>query len=97
MLVLQRGAIDVLTFDPTGVVVSRSQLDQATPIVQIPVAAWHTCVVEGPDTVVVEIKPGPYRPSEFCDWAPEEGGKDVGEFMRWVTSAECGQEGKTEC
>ena len=74
-----------------GEVVSRNRLDSANPVVQIPVGTWHTCVVREPDTVVVEIKPGPFRPNEFCRWAPEEGGAEVEEFLDWIASAEPGQ------
>jgi cupin fold WbuC family metalloprotein len=94
MLVLQHGSIDILIFDETGEVLGRSRLDEAAPIVEIPVAAWHTCVVWEPGTLIVEIKPGPFRPNEFCNWAPEEGGKEAVEFLHWVTSAEPGQKWK---
>ena len=83
--------MDVLVFSEDGEVISRNQLDAATPVVQIPVGAWHTCIVRDPDTVVVEIKPGPFRSNEFCQWAPEEGGEGVGEFLDWVASAKRGQ------
>jgi hypothetical protein len=69
------GCIDVLTFDEIGVIQGRIQLDTRTPIIQIAVATRHTCFVRTPDTVVIEIKPGPYRPNEFCDWAPDEGAR----------------------
>ena len=91
MLVLHRGSMEVLIFREDGEVVSHNRLDPANPVVQIPVGAWHTCVVREPDTVVVEIKPGPFRPNEFCQWAPEEGGAEVGEFLDWIASAEPGQ------
>ena len=95
MLVLHRGSMDVLIFSEDGEVVSRNGLDSATPVVQIPVGAWHTCVIREPDTVVVEIKPGPFRSNEFCQWAPEEGEGDVGEFLDWVASAKPGQKWRT--
>ena len=91
MLVLHSGSMDVLVFSEDGEVISRNQLDAATPVVQIPVGAWHTCIVRDSDTVVVEIKPGPFRSNEFCRWAPEEGGEGVGEFLDWVASAKRGQ------
>jgi hypothetical protein len=60
-------------------------------MVQIPVSAWHTCVVHEPDTVIIEVKPGPYRPNEFADWAPEEGNERAAQFVAWATGAEIGQ------
>jgi cupin fold WbuC family metalloprotein len=91
MLVLQRGCVDVLTFDEKGNVQSRNSLDRTAPIVQIPISQWHTCIVREPDTVIIEIKPGPYQPNEFADWAPEEGHEQAAEYLRWVTSAKTGQ------
>jgi len=72
-------------------VLSRITLDRAAPIVQIPLTIWHTSVVREPDTLVVEIKPGPYAPNRFAEWAPEEGTERAGPFLRWVTSAETGR------
>jgi cupin fold WbuC family metalloprotein len=94
-LILQRGCIDVLTFDEIGVVQGRIQLDTRTPVIQIAVATRHTCFVRTPDTVVIEVKPGPYRPNEFCDWAPEEGGLDAASYLSWLGSAQPGQKWKS--
>jgi len=91
MLVLQSGCMDIVTFDADATVLSRMTLDRAAPIVQIPLTVWHTSVAREPDTIVLEIKPGPYAPNRFAEWAPEEGGERAGPFLRWVTSAESGQ------
>jgi cupin fold WbuC family metalloprotein len=91
MLVLQRGCMDVLTFGENGDVRSRVTLDRTAPILHIPVSAWHTSIVREPDTVVVEIKPGPYHPNEFAGWAPAEGDEHAEKFLLWATSAETGQ------
>jgi dTDP-4-dehydrorhamnose 3,5-epimerase-like enzyme len=52
-----------------------------TPVVQIPAGTWHGFVVLEPDTVVMELKPGPYRPSEFAGWAPPEGDPSATSFL----------------
>ncbi|HEX5846586.1 MAG TPA: WbuC family cupin fold metalloprotein [Rhodoplanes sp.] len=91
LLILQSGAADILILGQAGEVLSRSRLDRTSPMVQIPVSAWHTCVVHEPDTVIIEVKPGPYRPNEFADWAPEEGNERAAPFVHWATRAEIGQ------
>ncbi len=91
MLALQNGCMDIVTFDADGTVVSRITLSRTSPIVQIPRLVWHTSVVREPDTIVVEIKPGPYAPNRFAGWAPEESSERTEPFLRWVTSAETGQ------
>jgi cupin fold WbuC family metalloprotein len=91
MLILQRGCVDILIFDDNGKVQSRNTLDRMTPIAQIPISQWHTCIVREPDTVIIEIKPGPYQPNEFAGWAPEEGYEQAAKFLHWVASAKIGQ------
>jgi cupin fold WbuC family metalloprotein len=91
MLVLQRGALDILFFDSQGLFERRARLEPSSPVIHIPMGRLHGCVVHTPDTIVVEIKPGPYRPNEFADWSPEEGHVQANEFMRWASSVTGGQ------
>lgn len=91
MLILQSGCADILTVSGTGEALRRIRLDRGSPVIEIPMAEWHTCVVHAPDTVIMEIKPGPYRPNEFADWAPEEGSDRAAEFVEWATHADIGQ------
>jgi cupin fold WbuC family metalloprotein len=91
MLAVLRGCLDILIFDRDGVVIERSALDQTSPVAQIAVAHWHTCFVREPGTVIVEIKPGPYRANEFADWAPEGEQERAGDFLGWIASAAVGQ------
>src|SRR5262245_36465956 len=41
MLVLLRGALDVLIFGPEGELVQRLAMSVAAPVVQIPLGTWH--------------------------------------------------------
>jgi len=90
MLVLQSGRADILIFDETGRLLRRANLDRATPIAEIPMAEWHGCVVREPDTVIMEIKPGPYQANEFAQWAREEGHPEAASFVQWATGAGIG-------
>jgi cupin fold WbuC family metalloprotein len=87
MLVLQRGRLGVLSFGGDGELLSRDELSVAAPVIQIPVSTWHGAVVLDPDTLVLEIKPGPYRPNEFAAWAPEENAADSARLVRWAETA----------
>jgi cupin fold WbuC family metalloprotein len=73
MLVLLRGRIDVLFFSDAGLLAERQVLTVASPVVQIPMSMRHGCTIAAPDTLVLEVKPGPYRPNEFIAGTPEEG------------------------
>ena len=45
---------------------------------------WHTFFALEPDTVVFEVKPGPYDPAtdkEFAPWAPAEDAPDAASYL----------------
>jgi cupin fold WbuC family metalloprotein len=90
MLVLHRGRLDVLAFTQDGVLLARHRLDGSAPIVQIPAKTWHVGIALEPGTIVMEVKPGPYRPNEFADWAPEENTPAAGDLVAWLEGATVG-------
>ena len=76
-LVLQ-GAMGVLLLDPGGAVIQQLHLDAKGPLrgVEIPEGVFHTLVALAPDTVMFEIKQGPYQPAsdkDFLGAFPAEG------------------------
>jgi cupin fold WbuC family metalloprotein len=91
MLVLQQGRGKLLSFSDGGYLLDRLETSTSSPIVQIPLGAWHGFLVLEPDTAVIEIKPGPYRPNEFAQWAPEEGDASALRFVEWANSTELGR------
>ena len=82
MLILLGGRGEVLRFGEDGKLLGRVEMSAGAPVVQIPMGAWHSFVAREADTAVMEVKPGPYRPNEFADWAPPEGDPHVPEFVR---------------
>jgi cupin fold WbuC family metalloprotein len=84
MLILLKGGGELLEFSEDGKLLSRIEMSADAPVAQIPVGAWHGFVVREAGTAVMEVKPGPYRPNEFADWAPAEGDARVPEFMRSI-------------
>jgi cupin fold WbuC family metalloprotein len=90
MLVLQQGRGALLIFDGKARLVDRIQLSPIASVVQIPIGMWHGFVVLERNTTVLEIKPGPYVPNEFADWAPKEEAVNAGRFVKWATSAAVG-------
>jgi cupin fold WbuC family metalloprotein len=81
MLALLRGRCDVLQFSPQGQLTGRIEMSATCPIVQIPVGTWHGLYVCESGTMMLEVKPGPYRPNEFADWAPPEGDPAVPGYL----------------
>jgi cupin fold WbuC family metalloprotein len=81
MLALLRGSCDLLQFDPQGRLIGRVAMSAASPIVQIPIGTWHGLYVREKGTMLLEVKPGPYRPNELADWAPSEGDPAVPGYL----------------
>lgn len=96
MIVLLRGRFDFLIFDPQAELVQRLAMSVASPVVQIPRGTWHSGVALAPETLVLEIKPGPYRPNEFAPWAPEEGEPASGAFVHWAAGARVGSKWRSQ-
>ena len=90
MVVLLQGRGDLLRFDGSGCLMDRIELSSTTQVAQIPAGVWHGFVVREKDTAVLEIKPGPYRPNEFADWAPEEGAPEAERIVNWLSAAKLG-------
>jgi cupin fold WbuC family metalloprotein len=90
MIVLLRGRLDLLIFDKQARLLQRLALETASPVAQIPPARWHGGVALQSQTLVLEVKPGPYRPNEFADWAPPEGDTGAAAFVGWATQATAG-------
>jgi cupin fold WbuC family metalloprotein len=86
MLVLLQGRGELLSFHADGEISARVEMSPATPVVQIPAGAWHGFVVLEQDTAVIEVKPGPYQPTEFAEWAPAEGDPKAPAFQQSLAS-----------
>jgi len=91
---LLAGELDLLIFDAKGVVQDRVRLRQGgTAIVEIPHDCWHSLLFMAKDSAGLELKPGPYAPSEdkdFAAWAPAEGQPGAAELLAWMREAAVG-------
>jgi cupin fold WbuC family metalloprotein len=93
-LVLQ-GSAAILTFDDNGCVTEKFVISNRGPIygAEIPSNTWHTIAAREINTILVEIKPGPYSPTaqlDFASWAPQEGAAESSLFEKRFRSAEVG-------
>lgn len=80
-LVLQ-GAIGLLIFDSDGQLIERHRLSAAGPLRGIELAEnqFHSLVALEPDTVMFELKQGPYQPTQDKDFLsafPGEGSEQA--------------------
>lgn len=71
--VVLQGAVGLLMLDAQGQVLQRERLDAAGPLRGIELAEdqFHTLVALAPDTVVFEVKQGPYVPAADKDFLPQ--------------------------
>jgi cupin fold WbuC family metalloprotein len=92
MLTLVGGAGDFLVFSGDGAVRERIRLGaDATRLVQIAPGQVHGFVALEPGTLVLEVKPGPYRANEFVDWAPAEGTSEATALLDRLARAQAGE------
>jgi cupin fold WbuC family metalloprotein len=78
-VILLQGMLGYVSFRDDGMPQDDSflllDLDRGVLGCDIRPGVWHTIFALVPDTVVFEVKPGPYSPAndkDFAPWAPEE-------------------------
>lgn len=83
-----QGRIGVLEFSAEGVVRGQWLLEGGraeASLVDIDAGVWHGLAVLAPDTVILEVKRGPYDAAsdkQFPAWAPEEGAPESAPLLR---------------
>ncbi len=88
IFILLRGKLIIFIFDNSGKITNQIELSQTSGNlgIEIPADTWHSLIVSEPNTIVFEVKKGPYTPlnnEDFADWAPHPDNlKAVGEFMK---------------
>lgn len=85
LMLLLEGAVSVLILTPEGELLERVELSATgTRLLELPPFTWHTLVCQAPDTLLFEVKEGPYTPAsnqDFAAWAPGEGQPDASRFL----------------
>ena len=83
-----QGALGLLEFTPEGEILGKWKLVAGQPahcLADIEAGVWHTMVSLAPDSVMLEVKRGPYDPlsdKKFPGWAPEENAPGSGDYLR---------------
>jgi cupin fold WbuC family metalloprotein len=77
-----RGSVLILIFDENGSVVSSTEISPKKEIygMEIEAGVWHSLIVLEPNTVVYEVKKGPYAPltpDNIASWAPDPADKET--------------------
>lgn len=92
IFLLLRGKVVVFTFDDEGNITEKFLLDPMAGSygAEIKPDVWHCLLVLERDTVVYEVKPGPFAPldpNNMAPWSPEPNDeKGVKEYMNYLAS-----------
>ena len=84
-LCLLEGELEFLVFSESGEILDRLALTPQNPLIDVEPGLWHGMIIKRPDTVIFEIKIGPYDPTtdkNFAPWAPEEKSPKVADFLQ---------------
>tara|TARA_R110000850_G_scaffold17330_5_gene53491 strand:+ start:570 stop:965 length:396 start_codon:yes stop_codon:yes gene_type:complete len=86
-IMVMEGEMGFLTFDEDGEVISTHRLGTGS-MIDIEERVWHGVLALAPDTIILEIKRGPYDDSDkvFADWAPGEGDADAKKYRETLES-----------
>ena len=92
LFLLLDGETAAVVFDDAGNVTETAVLRRGgARAVEIAGGVWHTLLALAPDTLLFEVKPGPYAPvtdKDFAAWAPAEGAPECADFLtRWTALA----------
>ncbi|MDF1529632.1 MAG: WbuC family cupin fold metalloprotein [Sedimenticola sp.] len=90
-----QGETCLIIFDPAGTITQRFMLSERshTQGIELPPGTWHTLYPVNKQSIILEIKQGPYNPdfaAVFADWAPEESEPESVLFLQWLHHAETG-------
>ncbi len=95
LTVILSGKLVILVTDSNGRVSERIELDADGPVrgIELPAGTWHTSASAAPDTVILEVKSGPYdvkTDKDFASWAPPEGSPECIAFEQKIRQARPG-------
>ena len=84
--IVLRGALAFFTFDDGGAISECLEIRAGGEVfgVDLEPGVYHTFFALEPDTVVYEVKDGPYSPATdkaFPDWAPREGTPEASGYL----------------
>lgn len=93
-LLVMSGCLGFVTFDEEGRVLTAHRLEVGD-LVDIEARVWHSVLALAEDTIILEIKRGPFNEEDkvFAAWSPEEFSPEAPAHLAWLTGLVNG----TEC
>lgn len=95
LMLALRGAVSLILFNSEGIVKEKLELSQGESVngIEIEPNTWHTVLPITGDAIILEVKEGPYVPtqeSDFASWSPAEGDAQAAAFLQWLEYANSG-------
>lgn len=92
VFIILRGKVALVEFNDKGIPVNHTILDTKNGnfAVEIPPRTWHSLICLEDNSVVYEVKDGPYSPADdkyFAVWAPKEGEKACVSYLENLTTS----------
>lgn len=92
-----RGQVAIVIFNEDGKILEKQTLGEGEALrgIELEPNTWHTLYPVSDDVILLEVKEGPFTPtdqSDFASWAPNEGESGVAEFLKWLKLAEEGEQ-----
>ncbi|MEM7600307.1 MAG: WbuC family cupin fold metalloprotein [Verrucomicrobiota bacterium] len=86
-ILVMQGEMGFVIFDEQGAVESVHRLGPGQ-LIDIEARVWHGVLALAPDTVILEIKRGPYGDSDkiFAEWAPAENSEGMTDYQSELES-----------
>ena len=86
LLIAVQGTSLLVIFNDTGNITDVHELTPSGPLsaIEIPPNTWHSLLPKGKESVVLEMKEGPYTPNKpeyFAEWAPKEGSEQASDYL----------------
>lgn len=86
-ILVMQGEMGFVIFDEAGKLESVHRVRKGG-LIDIEARVWHGVLALAPDTVILEIKRGPYDDTDkvFADWAPAENTEAMPGYRAWLES-----------
>ncbi|WP_168189678.1 WbuC family cupin fold metalloprotein [Limnobaculum zhutongyuii] len=91
--VVLNGEFVLYTFDDTGIITSRTVLNNKNPIYEVNTHTIHTVVANSVDSILLEIKQGPFfaeTSKAFPLWSVLENDDRANDGFEWLKQAQVG-------
>lgn len=96
LILCLRGKVSLIIFNKEGNILEKLSLSQGETLngIELEPNTWHTVFPLSEDAVILEVKEGPYTPTQetdFAPWAPVEDSEHVTHFLNWLDVAKPGE------